>query len=380
MDDLTIADLAESLDVARDAEVGVIRDALDANRFVGVTGPAESGKTKLLQRAVSSTELDRDLAVVWVDLDGVYSARHLARRWLTAVARAAAGPVAFSHIRGLQRDVWPRSTRRADNMLRDLLGVNYDTALGGVTSERGKGGDEDVARALAATERLADLRRILIVVDHLEAPELSRALDARSLLWQVRATSQTTNNVSIAVACRPGAVSLASDENGAFFGDGRWVTVEVPRREVWRAATGDWPPIADIWPLTEGHVWSTFLMVDRTRRDPQSHAVRAFAELAVEQQPLAARSVQHAASLHRLGPQLLRGIANKRGPYRAIPDAPTRDVAAAAQRLELGGLTHRPQRGTWRVINPFVAEVLRDLAVDLDVEPNERVAIEAKAP
>jgi hypothetical protein len=380
MDELNIAGLAESLDAAREPELAVIRDALDANRFIGVTGPAEAGKTHLLRRAAASAELDRDLAVVWVDLDGVYSPRHLARRWLTAIARAATGQVAFSHIRALQRDVWPRSTRRADNMLREILGENYQAALGAVTSERSKGGDEEVARALASTERLADLKRVLIVVDHLEAPELSRALDVRNLLWQIRATTQASNSVSIAVACRPGAVALASDENSAFFGDGRWVTVEVPRQEVWLAATGDWPPIADIWPLTDGHVWSTFLTVDRLRRDPQTHAVRAFAELAVENQPLAARSVQHAASLHRLGPQLLRGIASKRGPYRAIPDAATRDVAAAAQRLELGGLTHRPQRGTWRVINPFVAEVLRDRATDLDAEQHERSTVEAEAP
>jgi ABC-type cobalamin/Fe3+-siderophores transport system ATPase subunit len=360
MDDLSLAELSESLDRARQDEVAAIRSALDDNQVVGLTGAAESGKSKLLRVALAPLELDANVAVVWIDLDGVYSPRHLARRWLRAVARAAAGPVAFSHMSALGRDMWSGETRRADHVVREVLRDAYDVVLDAKGSERSKGGDEDIAVALAATDRLVLRTRTLVIVDHLEAPELARALDVRKLLWQLRASSQRQSAMGIALVCRPGAVDLAADENAAFYGDGAWITVEPPRPDVWRNATQGWEQLDEVLQLTHGHVWSTLLVIDRVRRDRRLSVARAFADLALEQRRLAARCVQHAGSLHRLGPELLRAIANDIGPYQAIPDALSRDVATAAQRLELGGMTHRPRRGVWRVIDPFVAAALRD--------------------
>lgn len=357
--------LAEDLDRAREAEVAAVAAALAQQQLVGITGPAETGKSTLVGHALARLEVNDQVAVVRVDLDGVYSPRHLARRWLRAVARAAAGPTAFSHIVGLSRAAWPGTTRSADHRVRTVLGSDYGMALDeGAGAPRSKGGDEDVARALDATERLVATRPARLIVDHLEAPELSRALDVRKLLWQVRALSQREPALRVTLVCRRGAVNLAAGSDAAFFGDGTWLTIDNPQPEVWRRALGDAEVAEAALARTGGHVHSTLLVAHRAEQ--AGGVEQAFATLAVEHSPLAARAVQHAASLHRLGPVLLRAIANDQRPYGAIPDAPSRDVAAAAQRLELAGLTHRVQRGQWRVVNPLVARALCEPQLDPD--------------
>ena len=360
MEQLTRAELGEALDHARRDEVAAILSALDENQVVGLSGPSEAGKSKLLRVALAPLELAASVAVIHIDLDGVYSPRHLARRWLKEVARATAGPIAFAHMRSLDPDFWPGATRRADHLVREVLLDDYDVVLGAKGEQQSKGGDEEVARALAATDRLLAQRSVLLVFDHLEATELSRALDVRRLLWQVRANSQREQGLRVALVCRPGAIALAADEEGAFYGDGVWMTVDFPRGDVWVEATGGWDGIDELLTLTHGHPWSTLIAADRAIGRRSSGVRRVFEEIALEQRPLVARCVQHAASLHRLGPALLRGLANDAGPYEAIPDALSRDVAAAAQRLALAGITHRPRRGVWQIVNPFVAAGLRD--------------------
>jgi hypothetical protein len=364
---LTLGQIAQALDQARTPEAAAIASALADHRIVGISGPAESGKTTLLQRALAPRQLDAELAVVEIDLDGVSSLRHLTRRWLRGIARAVAGPVAFSHMVSLDREMWPGRTRTADHEAREILRSEYDLALGAHT--RGKPAADELDRALAATARLARVRPTLIVIDHLEAPELSGAFDVRALLWSVRAVTQREKRMSVALACRPGAVSLAADEDGAFFGDGTWLTISPPRRETWRSATDAWERVDRICELTDGHVWSTASLIERVSRREGLRVTGAFDALAREHAPLAARCVQHAATLHRLGPTLMRGIANGLGPYQAAPDAQSRDVAAAAQRLELAGLAYRPRRRVWRIVNPVVARALREPSPDFPAGP-----------
>jgi hypothetical protein len=357
---LTFAEAADRLTRARASEVSAIAAAVEDHQVVGITGPAESGKTKLLRLALVAREVSSDAAVLMVDLDGVRSSRHLAQRWLRAVARAVAGPIAFSHMVGLQRDVWPGQTRHADHEAREVLRSDYELALS-ARGDPGPAGDEDpMERALAATSRLRRMRPTTVVVDHLEAPELSGAFDVRDLLWKLRAVTQRKKDMSVVLVCRPGAVDVAADEDAAFFGDGTWLTIAPPGVEIWTFATDGWDRIERICELTHGHIWSTAMLVDRVSKSPRLSAARAFATLATEQEPLAARCVQHAASLHRLGPALLLGIANGLGPYQAAPEAQSRDVALAARRLELAGLAYRPQQRVWRIVNPLVARALHD--------------------
>jgi hypothetical protein len=360
MEVMTSGQIADALDRARAPELDAIRSALEDHQIVGLTGAAEAGKSRLLALARAQEETDTATAVVQIDLDGVYSPRHLARRWLRAIARGIAGSVAFSHITSTQREVWPSATRRADHFVRSILRDDYETALG-VRSDRqrSKGGDEDIARALAAIDRLVGVKPSIVVVDHLESPELSGALDVRRLLWQLRSTSQRSTGLRIVLACRPRAVDLAADENAAFYADGTWLTIEAPTLEAWRRVTGGGRALEEVYELTHGHFWATLLTLERLCREPTQSPLAVFVDVAREHLSLASRCLEHAGTLHRLGPEILRGVAKGIGPYQSVSDALSRDVAAAAQRLELGGLVHHPQRGVWRVINPLVGEALR---------------------
>jgi hypothetical protein len=360
MAQLTTREIADALTRAREPMIDAIRSAIDDYQVVGVTGPSESGKSKLSSVALASDESEAGPAVVRVNLDGVYSPRHLTRVWLRAIAKALAGPIAFSNIVAMPGgNLWPTDTRRADHKLREVLVDDYEVAVGRRQDrQRSKGGDEEVARALTATRRLAE-EPAVVFIDHLESPELSGAFDVRAFLWQLRALSQAMPSLRIVLACRPGAVDLASDREAAFFGDGTWLTVAPPSLDEWLSATQNSAAAERAYRYTEGHFSATLLTLERAR-NPMEGVDAAFAELAREHTPLAQRSLEHAATLHRLGPAVLRAIARDRGPYEAVTDALSRDIATAARRLELAGLVHHARRGHWTVTNPFVGTMLRN--------------------
>ena len=354
------AALGEALTSARTEEIGAMRSALEDNRVVGVSGAAEVGKTTLLGWMLARYSHETGRPVVQVDLDGVYSPRDLARRWLRAAELAAAGPIASSHIAALPRSMWPATTHRADHRMRELTG-RLAQAFEEESARRGWGAESDVGFGIEATARLAADTEgpVILCIDHLEAPALSRALDVRDVLWHVRAMSQEHANVHVVLACRARATALAADEDAAFYEDGTWLTIDAPTPSTWRQVDDD-APFDEILPLTGGHVRSTLLLLERFTRDRRVSPRSAFRALALEHGMLTARSVQHAATLHRLGPALLVAIANDRGPYEALPDLFTRDIASAARRLELAGLIDQPRPRTWRIVNPLVAEGLRE--------------------
>lgn len=350
----------ELLTSARDEEIAALRSALDDNRVLGVAGAAEVGKTTLLRWMLARYGHETGRPIVEVDLDGAYSPRHLAHRWLRAVQRAVAGPIASSHIAALPRSMWPATTHRADHRMREVTGRLMDS-LEQESAQRGWGSQSDVGFGVEATARLAADTRgpVVLWIDHLEAPALSRALDVRDVLWHVRAMSQEHANVRVVLTCRTPATDIAAAEDAAFYEDGTWLTIGAPAPSTWRRMDDD-VAFDEILPLTHGHVWSTLQLLERLTRDRRVAPRSAFRALAVEHGMLTARGVQHAASLHRLGPALLVAIANDRGPYEALPDVLTRDVASAARRLELAGLLDRPRARTWRIVNPLIAECLRE--------------------
>ena len=355
-----LASLSEALTAARSDEIATIQAALREYRVVGVTGGAEVGKSTLLRSALARYAEPGDIPVVAVDLAGVYSPRHLARRWLRAVERAVAGPIASSHIAVLPEAMWPSSTRRAAHRVREAVASSRE-ALDEADERRGKGSIEDVAVGIDATARLATRTRgpVVLAVDHLEAPELARSLSVRDVLWHVRTMSQEHSNVQVVLACRSAGVSVATDEKGAFYGDGTWLTIETPGPEVWRrldASVG----LDDALDLTDSHIWSTLLLIDRLQRSSRLSARRAFNALVAEHHDLVARAVQHSAALHAAGPAMLVAIANRRGPYEALTDLPTRDIAVAARRMELAGLIERSRPRVWRIVSPIVAAALRE--------------------
>ena len=322
---------------------------MNDNKIVGITGPSEVGKTTLLRSTLTPLALAEPArAIARVDLDAVYSPRHLMRRWLRAIAQGAAGPVAFSHIAaGTEaRALWPSATRRADHLVRDLLQDDYAVAFQGDREAKpSKGGEQHIARALAATARLADQRPTTLVIDHLESPELSGALDVRNLLWQIRALSQRSA-LRVVLACRQSAVDLAADVNAAFYGDGTWLTIEPPKLETWREIATRAPGIERIYELTGGHVWSTVLVL--ARMDSFKRADDAFDDAALEHQPLAARCVRRA---EHAAPARSAGLYRHRQRPRAISSDPRR----SEQGHRRGSHATRPRR-------PGVASAPADLA------------------
>lgn len=361
-----LGSLSEALTTARRDEIAAIQATLEDYRVVGVTGGAESGKTTLLQSALARYEQLRSSPVVAIDLDGVYSSRHLARRWLRAVERAVAGPIAASHISALPQTMWPASTHRAAHRVREAVEPMAE-ALDETSGQRAKGSIEDVALAIEATARLATSTQgpLVLSVDHLEAPELSRSLRVREVLWHVRALSQAHANVRVVLGCRAAAAVLAADDAGAYYGDGTWLTIETPGREVWRQLD-DSAQLEEVLAMTHGHIWSTLLLMDRLRRSSRISTHRAFLAIVTEHGDLVARAVQHSAGLHAAGPAMLLAIANHRGPYEAMADLPTRDIALAARRLELAGLIERSRPRAWGIVNPIVAAALRDETSSID--------------
>jgi len=388
---MLLAELADRLDHARRPEVNVILRAIQNSHFVGIQGAAETGKTKLLRRAVAALSPPGSPAgaVAYISLDGVYSYRHLARRWLRALARAAAGPVAFSHLDALDRSMWPNSTTAADLRVREVLRHDYSVVMGDERpTDRGKGGSDALIDALNATERLMALSNVTVVIDQVEAPELSRAFDVREALWALREFSQRARDegdLRIVLGVRTAATDLAAAENAAFFGDGEWITVDVPTAETWSFVAMDDPPLgnggraamSDVLAVTDGHVLSTLQLYARVLAgQPLDVAVR---ELVVERDGLAHRSLQYAAALHRLGPAVLEATAKNAPRYSALPDVAPNQIAEVSRRLELAGLTRREGRGQWVLVDPIVARALgapseaRLADVDVDVDADDPV-------
>jgi hypothetical protein len=269
-------------------------------------------------------------------------------------------------------------------------------------TDRGKGGSDALIDALNATERLMALSNVTVVIDQVEAPELSRAFDVREALWALREFSQRARDegdLRIVLGARTAATDLAAAENAAFFGDGEWITVDVPTDETWstvavgrfldeelgeggdaaqpgaalteseRLSRDDWAALqsrtradyaamqmSDVLAVTRGHVPSTLHLYARVARgQPLDVAVR---DLVIERDSLAHRSLQYAAALHRLGPAVLEATARNAPRYSALPDVAPNQIAEVSRRLELAGLMRREGRGQWVLVDPIVGRAL----------------------
>jgi hypothetical protein len=95
-----------------------------------------------------------------------------------------------------------------------------------------------------------------------------------------------------------------------------------------------------------------------TRRSPGAEDI--LRELAARDDGLAARAVEHARTLHRLGGQVLTQIAVGQRPYAAAQrgTAPSQEIGKVLNRLRLAGLLRHSTDG-WAVLNPLVAIQLR---------------------
>jgi hypothetical protein len=373
------ATVIEALDEVREPVRAQINEVLETTAVVGLQGPAHVGKTTLLRRAMQGHGTPWG-APVMVDLDGAFSASQLRWTLLRSLARTLVDPISFSHVTTLDRSVWPSRARVAALTIARELGDLADVAL----DDRGppRGWDVSTGQILEIVGRMSRTRPLTLVFEHLEAPSTTarHPVDVDELLWQVRAVSQRRPKLQVVMTARQPAVEIAAGARGAFHGDGRWITLSPPDVSMWMqvaALLGDGvsagvPACAE---LSGGHVPTMARLLADRRSWNADGPRRVFDELSMHSVPYAARCVEHARSLHRLGAVLLAQVARHERPYAAVPSAGPKEVGRALHVLGLAGLVHQPMPRQWKVTDPLVAHALRGLLPVFPPDPSDDVHV-----
>jgi DNA-binding CsgD family transcriptional regulator len=362
--------LAAAIDRARDPVVERVCETIAESAFTGVVGEAESGKTYILQRAGRMLAFE-GWRQIRLDLDDVYSSNHLAWVWARELASMVMDGIAFSHMTSVIPSMWPSTTRGEVATLGDRIGAEAARLAQMLEPDGTVGSAKQLVDLAQATARLArEYARVVLVVDHLEAQETTRARtpDARELLWIVRSAAQHVPELHVVAVCRPAARDLAADSEAAYQLDGRWLTVgpltiaDVPGGLSEEEA-------AAVIAVTRGHPVATHELVvemltgESSAASPGRPGVAlqtAVGRLAARHASLAGRYLQHARSLHRLGGHLLNVIARGEGPYAGSSNLDGSQVGEAMKRLDLAGLVAKPNRAVaaWTIADPRVAWVL----------------------
>ena len=127
--------------VGRDDELATLRDRAAHGRYVLLHAPRRYGKTSLVHRLAADAAVDRELAVVTVDLEGVLTLDDIARRFQQSYRRlprtglgralgtalAALGAAGVAVTRG-GVSLTPRSADEAAPVLERLLALPYEAA------------------------------------------------------------------------------------------------------------------------------------------------------------------------------------------------------------------------------------------------------------
>lgn len=353
---------ARALTEARGIDRERIWTTIADRRVVGVYGEAETGKTSVIEAGLRGERVAR------VDLDGAAGEAEVAWLLARALARFVALPLDLSLLHA-PSDLQPARAKRVLVQLTETLGATVrDLAL----AEGPDRASADLDEVLDHFDRLADSDTILWI-DHLETPSLTprHPVDVDSLLWRIRARGQRSE-WRLLLSCRTPAVEIAASERGAYYLDGEWLRLVRPDRAIWRRVASQagapmGPELDPLLDLTQGHPRTTLLVLASTQDDRSAH--EAFADLISLDTGLAARAMQHAKTLHRLGGHVLTEVAAGRGPYQRLARyAATKDISLAVSRLHMAGLLTQPAPRKWLITNPLVAACLRG---GLPREPEE---------
>jgi DNA-binding CsgD family transcriptional regulator len=353
----------ELLTEARRDAIERIAQVASEQPFTGVVGEAEVGKTAVLAAALDLLRKG-GWTVVRVDLDGAWSPNRLAWRWARELVRAVAGSMVLSHVDSLDSGMWPESTRTALLRLPAELGEEVTRLAEARAPARGVGRADAIDAAVNATLELASSRRLVIAIDHLEAPEAARlgSPDAAQLLWRLRSRGQYLSDLRVIVCARPPAQDLASGPEAAYHMGGRWLTLDPPTPSAFAAVTGqDAEVVEAVVERTLGHPRATLeILGELPASGPEALAVvdAVVGRVAARQVDLARHCMHHARSVHRLGGHLLLTVAQGRGPYEATPEIDGTEVSHAMTRLHLNGLVRRLGPREWAPCDPRVGWVL----------------------
>lgn len=347
-----------ALQLGRSEEIDRIAEARQSHRVLGVLGEGEVGKTETVRQAIGPSTPRR--AVIELDLDGAASGRHASFLLAKEIARAHLGAPAFSTLK--VGALVPASVAAQRIKLGELLGVDgLEEALRDWPS-----GSYPLGRAVAALERFARMKEVILWIDHLEAPALTprHPLDLDRLLWGFREMLQRVPQISIVVSGRIAGEARAIGPEAAFHQQGQWLGLDNPGSAIWRNVAlhlglSEYS-VTELAALTGGHPSTMLLALLRMIRQPsRADPSELLRELAATDPGMAARAMQHARSLHRLGGQVLVQVAHGEGPYSTAQrgQSPAQEVRKVLGRLQLAGLLRHDE--AWSVVNPLLAAALR---------------------
>ena len=349
-----------ALAAARVGEAQRIAEAITAHHVVGVLGEAEVGKTRTIGQALRLTN-DSPL-MIYLDLDGAASDEHVGFLLAKEIARTVLGGTDFSLLSG--GALLPGRVQRGRVQLAELLGVEgLEEAL-----REWPSGRYASTKALRVLQTLAERRDLILWIDHLEAPRLTprHPLKIDRLLWGVRELSQRESRLRVVISGREALRDEILGPRAAFHQQGQWLSLHPPAPGTWREVAGHLGVsdrvAGELANLTGGHPTTMLLallyLIDGDIRRPPS-AENVLRELAVRDDGLGARAIQHARSLHRLGGQVLTQIALGQRPYAATQrgSATSQEISKVLNRLRLAGLLRHADG--WEIVNPLVAIQLR---------------------
>lgn len=346
-----------ALENARLEEGARIAESVQISRVVGVLGEAEVGKTETIRQALGHST--SDLSVVRLDLDGAAGESHAAFLLAKEIAGAYLGGAGFSTLKG--GVLVPAAIEVERVELAELLGVaGVDEAL-----REWPSGEFSLTQAMRGLERLAEQRTVIFWVDHLESPALTprHPLDLDGLLWAVREALQRVPRLSVVLSGRSAFEGRLLGPEAAFHQQGQWLTMDYPPPNAWLEVAAalrlPQPLMAELATETGGHPSSTLLGLLRLMEMGEGTPAETMVDLATAQGDLAARAMQHARSLHRLGGQVLTQIALGLGPYAIAQRgaSPPQEIRKVLSRLRLAGLIRHDD--AWSVVNPLLAMAIR---------------------
>src|SRR4029077_2772515 len=344
---------------ARVGEAQRIAEAVAAHHVVGVLGEAEVGKTRTIGQAL---RLPNDgPAMIYLDLDGAASDEHVGFLLAKQIARTVLGGTDFSLLSG--GVLLPGRVQRGRLQVAELLGVEgLEEAL-----REWPSGRYPSAKALGALQTLAERRDLMLWIDHVEAPRLPprHPLKVDRLLWGVRELGQRESRLRVVISGREALRDEILGTSAAFHQQGQWLSLHAPAAGTWREVAGHLHVSAgvadELANLTGGHPTTMLLALHLIEADGQRppRVEDILRELAVRDDGLAARAVQHARSLHRLGGQVLTQIALGQRPYAATQrgSATSQEISKVLNRLRLAGLLRHSDG--WEIVNPLLAIRLR---------------------
>lgn len=348
-----------ALEEARGSEADRIVDAREQNRVFGVLGEAEVGKSEVLARSLGGPQ--EGWALLRLDLAKASDESQVAHLLLRQIAKAYLGEALFSRL-----SVEVLVPREAADRRRDLsreIGIDaVDEAMRPWPS-----GTFPLADAMEATAKLALDRETILWIDHVEAASLTprHPLDVSHLLWLVRGIQQSLDQLSLVISGREAFQTDLLGSEQAFHQQGRWLTIDNPPLAAWwhvsDALAVNVYLTNELENLTRGHPQTMLraisLATERPARTAGGEIIRDLASIST---PLAARAVQHARSLHRLGSQVLIQVARGEPPYGQVQRGgePQQAITRVLARLRLAGLLRHDPEG-WSVVDPLVAAVLR---------------------